>query len=174
MTIQWFQSTTPDVMEELLKELIDQSSDEEHVSMLFNLLQNSLAMAARGAETGQGVLQRDGVVGAVAILSFLREHLRDQSNDPANGVFRRFYNCAHRQIIKAHQLEAVTQFRSIRTSISKVIQMPYSSSFFHNCMQQTVMTKAELVRLLLTPELRKSLCLIEENLRIFTSDSAQD
>jgi flagellin-specific chaperone FliS len=130
MTRQWFQSTKSDVVEELFEELIDQSSEEEHVAMLFNLLQNCLSMAARGAETGQGILQREGVVGAVAILTFLREHLRAEGSDPANGVFRRFYNAAHRQIIKAHQKEAITRFRDIGASIAKVIQKPYSSSFF--------------------------------------------
>jgi hypothetical protein len=155
------------MVEELFEELINQASEEEHVAMLFNLLQNCLSTAARGAETGQGVLQRNGVVGAVAILTFLREHLRAESLDPANGVFRRFYNAANRQIIKAHQNEAITRFRDIRTSIAQVIQKPYSSSFFHNCMQETVMDKAELMRLLLTPEIRQLLCHVDHSLRVF-------
>jgi flagellin-specific chaperone FliS len=170
MTTQWFQTTTPDLIEALFEELIDQSSEEEHVAMLFNLLQNCLNLAARGAETDQADLQKDGVVGAVAILSFLREHLRTESRDPANGVFRRFYNAAHRQILKAHQQEDVARLRDIRASIAKVIQKPYSSSFFHNCMQETVMNRGSLLRLLMTPEVRQLLCRIDDSERIFAGE----
>lgn len=170
MTRQWFKAMAPDVIEGLLEELIAEAGEEERISILFNLLQNCIGMAAHGAQTGQGVLQRDGVIGAVSILCFLCDHLRRDSSNPANGVLRRFYQAAHRQIIKAHRDVAVTRFHEIHTSISKVIQKPYSSSFFYNCMQETRLTKAEMLKLMLSFEVRHSISRMDHSMRIFADD----
>ena len=167
MNRQWFEAMAPDVIAGLLEELIAEASEEERISILFNLLQNCIGTAAHGAETGQSVMQRDGVIGAVSILSFLREHLRTDSANQANGVLRRFYQAAHRQIIRAHRDVAVTRFHELRTSIAKVIQKPYSSSFFHNCMQETRMNKGEMLNLMLSFEGRHSICRIENSVRMF-------
>ena len=167
MTRQWFEAMAPDVIAGLLEELIAESSEEERISILLNLLQNCIGKAAHGAETGQDVMQRDGVIGAVAILCFLREHLRSDSVNPANGVLRRFYQAAHRQIIRAHRDAAVTRFQEIRTSIAKVIQKPYSSSFFYNCMQETRMTKGEMLNLMLSFEVRHSICRLDQSMQLF-------
>ena len=170
MTKQWFEAMAPDVIAGLLEELIAEASEEERISILFNLLQTCIGTATRGAETGQELVQRDGVIGAVAILCFLREHLRPDSVSPANGVLRRFYQAAHRQIIRAHRDSAVTRFHDIRTSIAKVIHKPYSSSFFYNCLQETRMTKAEMLNLMLSFEVRHSICRIAPSLRMFADD----
>jgi hypothetical protein len=170
MTRQWFKAMAPDVIGGLLDELIAEAGEEERISILFNLLQNCIGMAAHGAQTGQSILQRDGVIGAVSILSFLRDHLRKDSANPANGVLRRFYQAAHRQIIKAHRDAAVTRFHEIRNSIAKVIQKPYSSSFFYNCMQETRMNRAEMLNLMLSFEVRHSICRIDHSMRMFADD----
>ena len=174
MTRQWLKALAPDVTEGLLEELVAEASDEERVSILFNLLQNCLALAARGAETGQGILQRDGVIGAVTILSFLRDHLRQDIGNAANGVLRRFYKAAHRQIIKAHRDEAAIRFHEIRASVFKVIQKPYSSSFFYNCMQETAMNRAAMLDLLLSVEIRHCICRVDPFPWAFADEAESD
>jgi flagellin-specific chaperone FliS len=170
MSKQWLKAMAPDVIEGLLEDLVADAGEEELIAILFNLLQNALAMAGRGAETGRSIMQREGVIGAVAILSFLRDHLRDDTGNLANGVLRRFYNAAHRQIIRAHRDEAVIRFREIRQSISRVIQKPYSSSFFYNCMEETEMSRAEMLDLLLSCEVRQCICRIDQSIFAFSSD----
>ena len=168
MTNQWFDAIAPEMIEDLFEDLLVEASEEEHASILFNLLQNCLGLATRGAQTGQGVLQRDGVVGAVAILSFLREHLRNDSSDPANGVLRRFYSAAHRQIIKAHRDAAVGRFREISASIAKVIQKPYSTCFYHNCMRESSITKLDLKRLIRSPDVSQAICRLDHAMPTFS------
>jgi len=170
MTEQWFQTTDPEVIERLFVDLIAEASEEEHVSILFNLLQSCLDMAARGAETGQGILQRNGVIGAVTILSFLRHHLRANSRNPANGVLRRFYNAAHRQIVTAHRDNVGAHLRDVRTSIAKVIQKPYSTSFFHNCLQETSWTRKDLLRLILCAQVRACICRVDSPILMFAGE----
>jgi hypothetical protein len=168
MTRQWIEAVAPEMIEGLFEDLLAEASEEEQASILFNLLQSCLSLATRGAETGQSDLQRDGVAGAVAIVCFLREHLRRDSVDVANGVLRRFYNAVHRQIIKAHRDEAVARFREIRISIAKVIQKPYSTSFYYNCMQESVMSKLDLKRLIRSPELSQAICRLDHTMHLFS------
>jgi len=171
MTMQWFKATDPDVVEGLFEELIAEAGEEERISILFNLLQNCIGMAAHGAETGQDILRRDGVIGAVSILCFLSDHLRRDVDNEANGVLRRFYQAAHRQIIKAHRDVTVTRFHELRASIAKVIQKPYSSSFFFNCMQETNMTMGEMLKLMLSHEVRFSICHIDHSMPFLAEDA---
>ena len=171
MSSQWLKSFAPDETAGLLEELVAESDGEERIAILFNLLQNSLVMAARGAKMGHGVLQRDAVVCAVSIISFLRSRLRSDSASIANGVLRRFYNSAHRQIIKAHRDEAAVRFEEIRTSVSKVIQKPYSSSFFYNCMQETSISPVQMLDLLLSSEVRQSICRIDASMFAFSNET---
>lgn len=171
MTMQWLKAMTPDVIEGLLEDLVAEAGEEERIAILFNLLQNGLSRAARGAETGHSIMQREGVVGAVAILCFLRDHLRKDSSEVANGVLRRFYNSAHRQIISAHRNEAMPRFEEIHASISRVIQKPYSSSFFYNCLQETAFSKAQMLDLLLSREVRHCLCRIDQSMFTISNDA---
>lgn len=173
MSRQWLKAMAPDVIEGLLEELVADAGEEERVAILFNLLQTCLTMAARGAEIGHGVMQRDGVLGAVAILSFLRDHLRPDSDSVANGVLRRFYNAAHRQIISAHRDDAMPRFQQILASIAKIIQKPYSSSFFYNCLQETVMSRSQVRGLLLSDAVRQCVCRIDQDILAFSSDAQQ-
>ena len=171
MSMQWLKPVAPDVIKGLLEDLVADSGEEERVAILFNLLQNCLSLAARSAVNGQGVMQREGVVGAVSILSFLRDHLRANSANVANGVLRRFYNAAHRQIITAHRDDAALRFDEIRASISKVIQKPYSSSFFYNCLQETTMSKEEMLELLLSAAVRTCIGRIDQPMFILSRDA---
>lgn len=176
MSRQWLKAMAPDVIEGLLEELVADAGEEERIAILFNFLQASLSMAAHGARIGQGVTQREGVIGAVTILSFLREHLRADSSNVANGVLRRFYNAAQRQIIAAHRDDAMTRFEEIRSSIAKVIQKPYSSSFFYNCMQETVMSRAQMLDLLLSDAVRPCVSRIDQSMFVASNGagSARD
>ena len=167
MTKQWLKAIDPDVIEGLIVDLVADAGEEERIAILFNLLQNCLSMAANGAETGQGIMQRDCVVGGISILSFLRGHLRVESPNVANGVLRRFYNAAHRQIITAHRDEAAVRFEEIRLSIAKVIQKPYSSSFFYNCMQETAISKKQMLDLLLSGDIRRCIWRIDQSTFVF-------
>jgi hypothetical protein len=166
MTYQWIDAITPEIVDVLFEDLLTEASGEEHVSILFNALQNFLDMAWGGGVSGKQDMEMDGVLGAVAILSFLREHLRKDSPNLANGVLRRFYNAAHRQIITAHRDEAYDQFSEIKKSIGKVIQRPYSRGFFQHCMHETDLEKLELVRFLLSNEVRGGLFAIDQSIRI--------
>ncbi len=173
MTYQWIDAITPEVVDVLFEDLLVEASGEEHVSILFNALQNFLDMAWGGGASGKPEMQSDGVVGAVAIISFLREHLRKDSPNLANGVLRRFYNAAHRQIITAHRDHAFEQFREIKASISKVIQRPYSRGFFQHCMQETHMEKVELVRFLLSRDVRGGLFAVDQSIRILGNSPSE-
>ena len=174
MSKQWLKAMPSDVIEGLLEDLVADAGEEELIAILFNLLQNALGLAARGAETGRSIMQRDGVIGCVAILAFLREHLRSDAGNPANGVLRRFYNAAQRQIITAHRDDAVIRFQEIRTSISRVIQKPYSSSFFYNCMEETEMSKPEMLDLLVSREVRQCISRIDQSIFVFSNDPEAD
>ena len=173
MTYQWIDNITPEVVDVLFEDLLTEASGEEHVSILFNALQNFLDMAWSGGVSGKREMQSEGVVGAVAILCFLRDHLRKDSLNLANGVLRRFYNAAHRQIITAHRDDAVEQFREIKASISKVIQRPYSRGFFQHCMHETHMEKLELVRFLLSSDVRGGLFAIDQSIRILGNSPSE-
>jgi hypothetical protein len=128
-------------------------------------------MAARGCESGHGVMQQNGVVGAVAILCFLRDHLRQDSAAPANGVLRRFYNAAHRKLLRAHRDDQTALFLDLRASIAKVIQKPYSRMFFLNCTQETVMSKVELTRFILCAEVRGAIFRLDHSMRVFAGEN---
>ena len=173
MTYQWIDAITPEVVDVLFEDLLTEASGEEHVSILFNALQNFLDMAWGGGVSGKSEMQSEGVIGAIAIISFLREHLRRDSPNLANGVLRRFYNAAHRQIITAHRDEAFEQFREIKASISKVIQRPYSRGFFQHCMHETHMEKLELVRFLLSAEVRGGLFAIDQSIRVLRDSPSE-
>ena len=66
MVGKWFEAIAPEVVDDLFGDMLAEASEEENISILFNILQNCLGMAARGCESGHGVMQQNGVVGAVA------------------------------------------------------------------------------------------------------------
>ncbi len=170
MVSKWFEAIAPEVVDDLLEDMLAEASDEESMSILFNILQNCLRMAARGCEGGHGVMQKNGVVGAVAILCFLREHLRQDHTSPANGVLRRFYNSAHRKLLKAHRDEQASLFHELRASVAKLTQKPYARIFFLNCMEETAMSKAQLTRFILSPEVRNAIFRRDHSVRMFAGD----
>ena len=170
MVSKWFEAIAPEVVDDLFGDMLAEASEEENISILFNILQNCLGMAARGCESGHGVMQTNGVVGAVAILCFLREHLRQDSDAPANGVLRRFYNAAHRKLLRAHRDDQAALFHDLRASIAKVIQKPYSRMFFLNCTQETAMSKVELTRFILSSEVRGAIFRLDRSMRIFAGE----
>jgi flagellin-specific chaperone FliS len=173
MSNQWIDAITPEIVDVLFEDLLTEASNEEHVSILFNALQNFLDMAWGGGASGKPEMQSDGVLGAVAIICFLREHLRKDSPNLANGVLRRFYNAAHRQIITAHRDDAFEQFREIKASIGKVIQRPYSRGFFQHCMHETYIEKLELVRFLLSRDVRGGLFAVDQSIRILGNSPSE-
>lgn len=167
MMSEWFDAITPDVMADLFEDLLAEASEEENISILFNMLQKCLGIAAHGGETDQRALQKHGVVGAVAILCFLREHLRRDSGALANGVLRRFYNAAHRKLITAHRDNEAALFHELRASIAKLIQKPYSRMFFLNCINETSMSTAELKSFILSEEVRCAIFRLDPSDQIF-------
>ena len=173
MSNQWIDAITPEIVDVLFEDLLTEASNEEHVSILFNALQNFLDTAWGGGASGKREVQNDGVLGAIAIICFLREHLRKASPNLANGVLRRFYNAAHRQIITAHRDDAFDQFREIKASISKVIQRPYSRGFFQHCMHETHIEKVELVRFLLSRDVRGGLFAVDQSIRILGNSPSE-
>ena len=154
MISEWFEAINPDVMADLFEDLLSEASEEENISILFNMLQNCLRIAARGCETGQSLMQRQGAVGAVAILCFLREHLRQDSGAHANGVLRRFFNAAHRKLLVAHRDNQAALLQELRASIAKLLRKPYSRMFFLNCINETSISTAELKSFILSEEVR--------------------
>ena len=167
MKNEWFEAITPDVMADLFEDLLAEASEEENISILFNMLQKCLGVAAHGCETGQGALQKHGVVGAVAILSFLREHLRRDCGALANGVLRRFYNAAHRKLIAANRDNEAGLFHELRASIARLIQRPYSHMFFLNCINETLMSTAELKSFILSDEVRCAIFRLDPSEQMF-------
>ena len=173
MVSKWFETIAPEVVDDLLEDMLAEASEEENMSILFNILQNFLRMAARGCEAGHGVMQTNGVVGAVAILCFLREHLRLDHTSPANGVLRRFYNAAHRKLLKAHRDEQVILFHELRASIAKLTRKPYSRMFLLNCMEETTMSKQELTRFILCDEVRNAIFRRDHSMRMFSGEGVK-
>jgi flagellin-specific chaperone FliS len=169
MTNQWLEAIAPEMIDVLFQDLLVEASEEEHVSILFNALQNFLTLAWGGGAAGKAEAQRDGVVGAVAIVCFLRDHLKKGKRSPANGVLRRFYNAAHRQIINAHRDGTWEHFHEVKSQIAKVVQRPYSRSFFMNCTSETNIGKAELVRFLLSSEVRGGLFSLDASVRVLAN-----
>jgi len=167
MISEWFEAITPDVMADLFEDLLAEASEEENISILFNMLQNCLRMAARGCETGQSPMQRQGVVGAVAILCFLREHLRRDSGAHANGVLRRFFNAAHRKLLVAHRDNQAALLQELRASIAKLLRKPYSRMFFLNCMNETSISTAQLKSFILSDEVRCAIFRLDPSEKIF-------
>jgi flagellin-specific chaperone FliS len=170
MISEWFEAITPDVMADLFEDLLAEASEEENISILFNMLQKCLGIAGHGCETGQSALQKHGVVGAVAILCFLRDHLRRDSGALANGVLRRFYNAAHRKLIAAHRDDEAALFHELRGSIAKLIEKPYSRMFFLNCINETSMSTAELKSFVLSDEVRCAIFRQDHAAQIFAGD----
>jgi flagellin-specific chaperone FliS len=167
MKNEWFEAITPEVMADLFEDLLAEASEEENISILFNMLQKCLGVAAHGCETGQGALQKHGVVGAVAILCFLREHLRRDSGAHANGVLRRFFNAAHRKLLVAHRDNQAVLLQELRASIAKLLRKPYSRMFFLNCINETSMSSVELKSLILSDEVRCAIFRLDPSEQMF-------
>jgi len=144
-------------LDSIFEDLVCEASEEELLSILFGVLQSFLDTAWGAAAAGDDIGRTHAVHGALDVIAFLRERLHKDSPRPANGVMRRFYNAVHRQIIDSCRDESAEGLRGVRLSIAKVVEPPYSRSFFRNCAQETRMVRAELVRFLCSPGMRRAI-----------------
>ena len=72
---------------------------------------------------------------------------------------------------EAIALVGADRFEEIRASVSKVIQKPYSSSFFYNCMQETSISPTQMLDLLLSSEVRQCICRIDASMFAFSNET---
>jgi flagellin-specific chaperone FliS len=152
-----FEAIERSTLDSIFEDLVCEASEEELLSILFGVLQSFLDSAWSAASENDEIGRRHSVYGALDVIAFLRELLHKDGARPANGVLRRFYNAMHRQIIDSCRDGSGEGFRGVRRSIAKVVEPPYSRSFFQNCAQETRMIRSELVRFLCSPGMRRAI-----------------
>ena len=152
-----FDGLERETLDSIFEDHVCEASEEELLSILFGVLQSFLDSAWSSAVAGDELGRKHAVYGALDVIAFLRERLHKGSQRPANGVLRRFYNAVHRQIIDSCRDDSAEGFRGVRQSIAKVVEPPYSQSFFRNCAQETRIVRAELVRFLCSPGMRRAI-----------------
>ena len=123
MTNRWIDELSVTALEAIYEDIVFEANLDEHLAILFGVLQNFLEKAWLGGVSGNAQMEKSAVLGAIEVIGFLRSHLNPVSDHAANGVLRRFYNGAHRQIITAHRDGNFAELRVVRAQIKKLVEL---------------------------------------------------
>jgi len=167
MTNRWIDELSVTAREAIYEDIVFEANLDEHLAILFGVLQNFLEKAWLGGVSGNTQMEKSAVLGAIEVIGFLRSHLNPVSDHAANGVLRRFYNGAHRQIITAHRDGNFAELRVVLAQIKKLVELPYSKGFFQNCRRETAIDRKELVRFLFSAQVRDALPCLDHPIKLF-------